>query len=115
MGPAGGLKREPLRLLYVHGDSDQARRLEDAFAQVSVRPRKLTHADSLESAGAALKAVRMLGEADLSKGSRIIMEKPFGTDLETGMERFTFGLPSLVAASIACCMTGATIGMLTPP
>ncbi len=34
---------------------------------------------------AALKAVRMLGEADLSKGSRIIMEKPFGTDLETAV------------------------------
>lgn len=27
----------------------------------------------------------------------------------------TLGLPSLVAASIACCMTGATIGLLTPP
>ena len=25
------------------------------------------------------------------------------------------GLPSLVAASIACCMTGAVIGLLTPP
>ncbi len=27
----------------------------------------------------------------------------------------TLGLPSLVAASIACCMTGATIGLLTAP
>jgi CNT family concentrative nucleoside transporter len=25
------------------------------------------------------------------------------------------GLPSLVAASIACCMTGAVVGMLTAP
>ena len=25
------------------------------------------------------------------------------------------GLPSLVAASIACCMSGATVGLLTPP
>jgi CNT family concentrative nucleoside transporter len=25
------------------------------------------------------------------------------------------GLPSLVAASIACCMGGATVGLLTPP
>ncbi|HEY5410980.1 MAG TPA: glucose-6-phosphate dehydrogenase [Caulobacteraceae bacterium] len=32
---------------------------------------------------AALPAVRMLGEADLVERSRIIMEKPFGTDLES--------------------------------
>ena len=25
------------------------------------------------------------------------------------------GLPSLVSASIACCMTGAVVGLLTPP
>ena len=34
---------------------------------------------------AALAAVRMLDEADLAKGSRIIMEKPFGTDLESAI------------------------------
>ena len=34
---------------------------------------------------AALKAVRMLGEADLAADSRIIMEKPFGTDLESAV------------------------------
>jgi glucose-6-phosphate 1-dehydrogenase len=34
---------------------------------------------------AALSAVRMLSEADLAKGSRVIMEKPFGTDLETAI------------------------------
>jgi glucose-6-phosphate 1-dehydrogenase len=32
---------------------------------------------------AALAAVRMLGEADLVARSRVIMEKPFGTDLES--------------------------------
>ncbi len=32
---------------------------------------------------AALPAVRMLGEAELVERSRIIMEKPFGTDLES--------------------------------
>ena len=32
---------------------------------------------------AALTAVRMLGEADLVERSRVIMEKPFGTDLES--------------------------------
>jgi glucose-6-phosphate 1-dehydrogenase len=34
---------------------------------------------------AALSAVRMLAEADLAKGSRVIMEKPFGTDLESAI------------------------------
>ena len=34
---------------------------------------------------AALSAVRMLEEADLAKGSRVIMEKPFGTDLESAV------------------------------
>jgi glucose-6-phosphate 1-dehydrogenase len=34
---------------------------------------------------AALSAVKMLALADLAKGSRIIMEKPFGTDLECAM------------------------------
>ena len=35
---------------------------------------------------AALSAVRMLGEADLVDRSRIIMEKPFGTDLASAVE-----------------------------
>jgi glucose-6-phosphate 1-dehydrogenase len=35
---------------------------------------------------AALPAVRMLGEADLVANSRIIMEKPFGTDLASAVE-----------------------------
>ena len=34
---------------------------------------------------AALSAVRMLGEADLVSRSQIIMEKPFGTDLESAV------------------------------
>jgi glucose-6-phosphate 1-dehydrogenase len=34
---------------------------------------------------AALAAVKMLSEADLAKGSRVIMEKPFGTDLESAI------------------------------
>jgi glucose-6-phosphate 1-dehydrogenase len=34
---------------------------------------------------AALSAVRMLDEAGLAKGSRVIMEKPFGTDLESAV------------------------------
>ncbi len=35
--------------------------------------------------GAALSAVRTLDEADLVEGSRVIMEKPFGTDLESAV------------------------------
>jgi glucose-6-phosphate 1-dehydrogenase len=35
--------------------------------------------------GAALSAVRTLGEANLVDGSRIVMEKPFGTDLESAV------------------------------
>jgi len=34
---------------------------------------------------AALNAVRMIGEADLVARSRIIMEKPFGTDLASAV------------------------------
>jgi glucose-6-phosphate 1-dehydrogenase len=34
---------------------------------------------------AALSAVRLLGEADLVEGSRVIMEKPFGTDLASAV------------------------------
>ncbi len=34
---------------------------------------------------AAMSAVHMLDEADLAKGSHIIMEKPFGTDLESAI------------------------------
>lgn len=34
----------------------------------------------------ALPAVRLLGEADLVANSRIVMEKPFGTDLQTAVE-----------------------------
>jgi glucose-6-phosphate 1-dehydrogenase len=34
---------------------------------------------------AALSAVKMLSEADLAKSSRVIMEKPFGTDLESAI------------------------------
>jgi concentrative nucleoside transporter, CNT family len=34
---------------------------------------------------------------------------------ERRAEIVALGLPSLVAASIACCMSGATVGLLTPP
>ncbi|MDB5372313.1 MAG: nucleoside:proton symporter [Belnapia sp.] len=34
---------------------------------------------------------------------------------ERRAEIVRLGLPALVAASIACCMAGATVGVLTPP
>ena len=34
---------------------------------------------------AALSAIKMLSAADLAKGSRVIMEKPFGTDIESAI------------------------------
>jgi glucose-6-phosphate 1-dehydrogenase len=34
---------------------------------------------------AAMSAVKLVAEADLAKGSRVIMEKPFGTDLESAI------------------------------
>ena len=45
---------------------------------------KLVHYLSVPP-NAALSAVRMLDEAGLAKGSRVIMEKPFGTDLESAI------------------------------
>ena len=35
--------------------------------------------------------------------------------LERRAEIVSLGLPSLVAASLACCMSGGTVGLLTPP
>ncbi|MBD0273703.1 MAG: nucleoside:proton symporter, partial [Acetobacteraceae bacterium] len=72
------------------------------------------------------------GGAGLSERSRLILTYAlcgftnFGSVgiMVTGMaamcperraEIVSLGLPSLVAASIACCMAGATVGLLTPP
>ena len=72
------------------------------------------------------------GGAGLSERSRLVLAYAlcgftnFGSVgiMVTGMaaicperraEIVALGLPSLVAASIACCMSGATVGLLTPP
>lgn len=72
------------------------------------------------------------GGAGLSERSRLVLAYAlcgftnFGSVgiMVTGMaamcperraEIVSLGLPSLVAASIACCMAGATVGLLTPP
>ena len=72
------------------------------------------------------------GGAGLSERSRLVLAYAlcgftnFGSVgiMVTGMaamcperraEIVSLGLPSLVAASVACCMAGATVGLLTPP
>lgn len=72
------------------------------------------------------------GGAGLSERSRLVLTYAlcgftnFGSVgiMVTGMaamcperraEIVSLGLASLVAASIACCMAGATVGLLTPP
>ena len=59
--------------------------VERAEATIGAESRRL-HYLSVPPA-AALPVVRLLGEADLVARSRIIMEKPFGTDLESARRR----------------------------
>jgi glucose-6-phosphate 1-dehydrogenase len=60
--------------------SDAVRRAEESIGAESRRLHYLSVPPS-----AALSAVRMLGEAGLVANSRIIMEKPFGTDLDSAV------------------------------
>ena len=53
---------------------------EKSFAEESQRVHYLSVPPN-----AALSAIRMLSDAELAGGSRIIMEKPFGTDLESAV------------------------------
>src|SRR5580700_9184302 len=55
-------------------------RAEKSFAEEAQR----VHYMSVPP-NAALSAIKMLSEAQLAGGSRIIMEKPFGTDLESAV------------------------------
>ncbi len=57
--------------------------VEEAAAAFG-EPSRLVHYASVPPS-AALSAVRMLDEAGLAEGSRIIMEKPFGTDLDSAV------------------------------
>jgi glucose-6-phosphate 1-dehydrogenase len=56
----------------------------DRSAKTLGRECRLMHYLSVPPS-AALKVVHMLHESDLARGSRIIMEKPFGTDLESAV------------------------------
>jgi glucose-6-phosphate 1-dehydrogenase len=57
--------------------------VEDAEASLGVESRRLHYLSVPPSA--ALPAVRLLGEAGLVERSRIVMEKPFGTDLASAV------------------------------
>jgi glucose-6-phosphate 1-dehydrogenase len=57
--------------------------VEKAEASIEGETRRLHYLSVPPSA--ALSAVRMLGDADLVARSRIIMEKPFGTDLDSAV------------------------------
>ncbi len=57
--------------------------VERAEADIGSESRRLHYLSVPPSA--ALPAVRLLGEAGLVEGSRIVMEKPFGTDLESAV------------------------------
>jgi glucose-6-phosphate 1-dehydrogenase len=70
------------RLTYVArdaGGSGLAQAVADAVAQLGGRAR-LLHYLSVPPAAAG-EAVRLLGDAGLAQDARVIMEKPFGTDL----------------------------------
>jgi glucose-6-phosphate 1-dehydrogenase len=61
--------------------------LKDAAARAAAALRgehRLLHYLSVPP-GSALPAVRLIGEAGLVEGSRIVMEKPFGVDLESAV------------------------------
>ena len=58
--------------------------VEKAEASLGVECRRLHYLSVPPSA--ALPAVRMLGEAGLVERARIVMEKPFGTDLASAVE-----------------------------
>ncbi len=85
------------RLTYASiagGSSDLVARVREAEAHLGGGPRRL-HYLSIPPA-AAPQVVRMLGDTALADRSRVIMEKPFGTDLATARD-----LNALVAGVFA--------------
>ncbi len=75
------------RITYVEqaaGAGGLARAVAEAEAALGGKPRRLYHL-SVPPAAAA-EVVRLLGDADLAERARVVMEKPFGTDLESARE-----------------------------
>jgi len=72
------------KITYVsqkHGPSGLAQAVAEAEASIGEQARRLHYLSVPPKA--ATSVVRMLGEANLVENSRIVMEKPFGTDLES--------------------------------
>jgi glucose-6-phosphate 1-dehydrogenase len=81
------LERFLSRLRYVNPDAGPAAlaaAVDGAEADLGDAPRRLYHLSVPPAA--ASEVVRMLGEAGLAERARVIMEKPFGTDLASARE-----------------------------
>ena len=81
------LERFTSRLRYVNptaGASGLAAAIAGAEADLGDSPRRLYHLSVPPAA--ASEVVRMLGEDGLAERARVIMEKPFGTDLASAQE-----------------------------
>ena len=74
------------RLFWAPGGTSDALRnaIADASADLD-EPQQLLHYLSVPPR-AALSVIEMLRDADLVENSRVVMEKPFGTDLESARE-----------------------------
>ncbi|HZA89285.1 MAG TPA: glucose-6-phosphate dehydrogenase [Solirubrobacterales bacterium] len=75
------------RLSYVDqgsGPAGLAAAIARAEAKLGDDPRRLYHLSVPPAA--AIEVVRLIGEAGLSERARVIMEKPFGTDLASAIE-----------------------------
>src|SRR5262245_8665260 len=81
------LNRFASRLTYLPGDSGAERLSETVNGAVAALggERRLLHYLSIPPA-AATEVVREIGEAGLARRSRVVMEKPFGTDLASARE-----------------------------
>jgi glucose-6-phosphate 1-dehydrogenase len=66
------------------GPAALAEAVQRAEKSIGVESRRLHYLSVPPNA--ALSAVRLLGDARLVEGSRIVMEKPFGTDLKSAVE-----------------------------
>ena len=74
------------RLHWAPGGTPEALRSAIIDAQADLdEPQRLLHYLSVPPQ-AALSVIKTLQEADLVEGSRIVMEKPFGTDLASALE-----------------------------
>ncbi|CAN5588923.1 glucose-6-phosphate dehydrogenase [soil metagenome] len=84
---ADDLDRFTARITYINskeGAGALAKTVKAAESELGDSPRRLYHLSVPPSA--ATEVVNELGEAGLAERARVIMEKPFGTDLESARE-----------------------------